>query len=248
MDAVRGARYLDARRTSQDGARDRTGVRDMTATEKRDRDVAVAEKAAKAAQAAFETGETAAAAGPPGDDDLGRHIRDARVQRGLTLEALAKATGLSRSYLSNVEHNKNSPTISTLRTILDALGVTLSQLFRTVEGERHAVTRPDQRVVIARTGNDAVRYELLNPNPHGRLESMIMEVAPGASSGGHPHTHAGEEVGLILSGELDYWVDGVHYALREGDAVSFDATLPHRYANPGNVPSVSVWTVTPPSF
>ncbi|RLL66484.1 XRE family transcriptional regulator [Streptomyces sp. Z26] len=222
-----------------------TGSVERTAA---DRDVATAVAPGPAVADGPAAPVAAGSSGAPGEDDLGRHIREARVQRGLTLEALARATGLSRSYLSNVEHNKNSPTISTLRTILDALGVTLSQLFRTVEGERPAVTRPDQRVVIARTGNDDVRYELLNPNPLGRLESMIMEVAPGATSGGHPHTHAGEEVGLILSGELDYWVDGVHYALREGDAVSFDATRPHRYANPGTVPSVSVWTVTPPSF
>ncbi|OEV05093.1 helix-turn-helix domain-containing protein [Streptomyces oceani] len=185
---------------------------------------------------------------PARDEDLGRHIRAARVARGLTLEALAQATGLSRSYLSNVEHNRNSPTISTLRTILDALNVSLSQIFRTFEAEHRFLTRPDQRVTIARTGNDDVRYELLNPNPRGRLEMMLMEVAPGASSGDRPHAHAGEEVGLMISGELDYWVEEVHYRLGAGDAVSFDSSLPHRYANPGDVPAVSVWTVTPPSF
>ncbi|MFF0465394.1 helix-turn-helix domain-containing protein [Streptomyces mexicanus] len=193
--------------------------------------------------------DDAAQTGPGSrDEDFGRHIRDARVARGFTLEALAQATGLSRSYLSNVERNRNSPTISTLRTILDALGVSLSQLFRTFEGEHRVLTRPDQRVTIARTGNDDIRYELLNPNPRGRLEMMVMEVAPGASSGDHAHTHAGEEVGLMISGELDYWIDGTHYRLAAGDAVSFDSTLPHRYANPGDTPAVSVWTVTPPSF
>src|SRR5207245_2239930 len=72
--------------------------------------------------------------------DLGRHIRQARMQQELTLDALAAATGLSRSYLSNLERNVNSPTIGTLRTILDALGVSLSELFRNVEQERQRHT------------------------------------------------------------------------------------------------------------
>lgn len=183
-----------------------------------------------------------------GEENFGRHLKQARIERGFTLGGLAQATGLSRSYLSNVEHNKNSPTISTLRTILDVLGVSLSQLFRGMEAEQRVLVREQDRRVIARTGENAVRYELLNPSPVGRLEMMLMEVAPGASSGTEPHTHAGEEVGLMISGELDYWVDGVRYRLRPGDAVNYDATLPHRYANPGTVPAVSVWTVTPPSF
>jgi len=181
-------------------------------------------------------------------EDLGRHIRDARRERGLTTERLAELTGLSRSYLSNVERNVNSPTISTLRTILDALGLSLSELFRNVEAEHRVLTRPYQRVEIARTGNDSVRYELLNPNPSGKLELLIMTVAPGASSGPKGHTHGGEEVGLLLEGTLDYWVDGVCYSLEVGDALSFTSTTPHRYTNTGDTPAVSVWCVTPPSF
>ncbi|WP_223281041.1 helix-turn-helix domain-containing protein [Streptomyces antnestii] len=99
-------------------------------------------------------------------------MRRERPERGFTPETLAGKTGLSRSYLSNVERDVNSPTINTLRTIVDALGTTLSQLH----------------------------------NPMGRLEMMLLEVTPGVSSGESPHSHAGEEVGLLLSGELDHWV------------------------------------------
>lgn len=181
-------------------------------------------------------------------DDFGHHIRDARRERGMTTARLAELSGLSRSYLSNVERNVNSPTISTLRVILDALGLSLSELFRSVENEQSILTRPDQRVQIARTGNDQVRYELLNPNPTGKLELLVMTVAPGAASGGTPHAHAGEEVGLLLEGTLDYWVGDSYYALEAGDALSFASTTPHRYANTGHSPAVSVWCVTPPSF
>ncbi len=75
-----------------------------------------------------------------------------------------------------------------------------------------------------------------------------MTVAPGASSGVEPHGHAGEEVGLLIEGELDYWVGDTYYALQTGDSLSFTSTTPHRYANRGTVPAVSVWCITPPSF
>ncbi len=182
------------------------------------------------------------------EEELGRHIRDARRNRGLTLEQLAERTGLSRSYLSNVERNVNSPTVGTLRTVLDAVGVSLTQLFRTVEGGRRALVRPDDRVEIVNTGDAAIRYELLNPDPAGRLEMLIMKVAPGASSGPVAHTHAGEEVGFVVSGQLRYWVDDTCYDLHAGDAVNFEATRPHRYENVGDDEAVSVWAITPPSF
>ncbi|WP_405682014.1 cupin domain-containing protein [Streptomyces sp. NBC_00057] len=184
----------------------------------------------------------------PRDSGIGRHLRRERLDKGYTLEKLAEATGLSRSYLSNIERNVNSPTINTLRTIVDALGVSLSRLFRGIDREQRVLTRPEQRVELTRAGVEGITYTLINPNPVGRLEMMILEVAPGASSGDRPHTHAGEEVGLLLSGELDYWVDGVHYRLQPGDSVSFESTTPHRYHNPGTVPAVCVWSETPPGF
>ncbi|MCZ1012400.1 XRE family transcriptional regulator [Streptomyces lydicus] len=189
-----------------------------------------------------------AVAGGAAGDGIGRHLRRERLERGLTLEQLADRTGLSRSYLSNVERDVNSPTINTLRTIVDALGTTLSRLFRAVESERRVLTRPDQRIELTRAGVEGVTYALLNPEHGGRLEMMLLEVAPGAGSGDRPHTHAGEEVGVLLSGELDYWVDGVHHRLQPGDCVSFPSSTPHRYSNPGEVPAVCVWVETPPSF
>ncbi|MGW9593953.1 cupin domain-containing protein [Streptomyces chartreusis] len=195
------------------------------------------------------TGDHTSASPEPADSEgIGQYLRRERLERGFTLGQLAEKTGLSRSYLSNVERDVNSPTINTLRTIVDALGTTLSQLFHAVDRERRVLTRPDQRVELTRAGVKGVTYTLLNPKHGGKLEMLMLEVAPGASSGSNPHTHGGEEVGLLLSGELDYWVDGVHYRLQPGDCVSFDSSLPHRYANRSDIPAVCVWSETAPGF
>ncbi|MGW0993376.1 helix-turn-helix domain-containing protein [Streptomyces sp. NPDC002520] len=193
-------------------------------------------------------GHTPAASTSPDSEGIGHFLRRERLERGFTLERLAERTGLSRSYLSNVERDVNSPTINTLRTIVDALGTTLSHLFHAIDRERRVLTRPEERVELTRAGVEGVTYALLNPKHGGKLEMMMLTVAPGASSGGDPHTHGGEEAGLLVSGELDYWVDGVHYRLQPGDCVSFDSSVPHRYSNPGDVPAVCVWAETPPGF
>ncbi|WP_411146933.1 cupin domain-containing protein [Streptomyces sp. x-80] len=193
-------------------------------------------------------GHAPASPQPARNDGIGKHLRRERLERGLTLERLAEKTGLSRSYLSNVERDVNSPTINTLRTIVEALGTTLSRLFQAADREHHVLTRPNQRVELTRAGVEGVTYTLLNPKHSGRLELMMLEVAPGASSGDNPHTHVGEEVGLLLSGEMDYWVDGVQYHLQPGDCISFQSSTPHQYRNPGKVPAVCVWSETPPGF
>lgn len=181
-------------------------------------------------------------------EELSEHLRARRLAAGLTIEGLAQATGLSRSFLSNVERGVNSPTISSLRAIVDALGVTLTDLFRTVEQPGRIVTARADRLLIARTPDGAITYELLNPNPTGKLELLQLRVGPGADSGPDAHAHAGEEAGVMLAGELDYWVDGVCHHLVEGDTINVRATIPHRYRNPGPVDAVSIWAVTPPSF
>lgn len=182
------------------------------------------------------------------DDRLGLALKRRRQEAGISMADLARATGLSRTFLTNVERGLNSPTISSLRAIVDALGVTLSSLFASIERQGGVVTRPADRLLIASLGGGAITYELLNPHPAGALEMLLLRVAPGASSGEATHRHAGEEVGLMMEGRLEYWIDGVMHALEAGDSVNVPATTPHRYHNPGPGPSVSLWVVTPPSF
>ena len=57
-----------------------------------------------------------------------------------------------------------------------------------------------------------------------------------------------EEAGLVVSGRLDLWIDGVEVRLEAGDSFSFPSTLPHRYRNPGRGGTVVVWAMTPPSY
>ncbi|HEX7390128.1 MAG TPA: cupin domain-containing protein, partial [Acidiphilium sp.] len=90
--------------------------------------------------------------------------------------------------------------------------------------------------------------ELLVPNLEGKLGLLMCRLMPGASSGGEPYAHDGEEAGVLLSGSLEIEVDGRVFLLHAGDSFAFQSTTPHRYRNPGDVEVVIVWALTPPSF
>ncbi|WP_010283057.1 helix-turn-helix domain-containing protein [Bacillus timonensis] len=179
--------------------------------------------------------------------NLGEKLKEIRKEKRLTIADLAQKTGLSNGYLSNVERNLNSPTIESLRKIVDALSISLVELFQD-EDEGTGVVRKDERVTIVKSNDNSIIYELLSPSRNKSLEAMLLKLQPGAESGEFPHTHKGEDFGFIISGKLMYKVGDNTYILEEGDSIYFDSTIPHRYKNIGDTECISIWVVTPPSF
>lgn len=179
--------------------------------------------------------------------NLGEKLKEIRKEKRLTIADLAQKTGLSNGYLSNVERNLNSPTIESLRKIVDALSISLVDLFQE-EKEVTDVVRKDERVTIVKSNDNSIIYELLSPTSKKSMEAMLLKVQPGASSGEFPHSHQGEDFGFIISGKISYTVGENTYVLEEGDSIYFDSTIPHHYKNIGDTECISVWVVTPPSF
>jgi transcriptional regulator with XRE-family HTH domain len=186
---------------------------------------------------------------PPVPATLGREIRGLRRARGLTLARLGAQSDLSVGYLSLLERDLATPSISALHAISRALGVTISWFFdggQAPAGERDFVVRRARRRRL--DYSTGITDELLSPHLTGALELLVCRFAPGASSGDAPYSHAGEEAGVVLRGRLELWVDGRLFALEAGDSFAFPSTLPHRYRNPGSDESEVIWAITPPSF
>ena len=189
------------------------------------------------------------------DEDLtpsrvGAEIRDLRKAKRLTIKELSLATSLSIGHLSEIERGIASPGIKTLHDIAKALGVTIGWFLHNAEGGD-----PDERDYIVRASNrrmlrfsSGITDELLSPNLRGQLELLMSRFPPGATETGSSYTHNGEEAGLVLAGSLELWIGEQSFTLREGDSFSFPSTTPHRYRNPGNVETVVVWAITPPSY
>ena len=201
---------------------------------------------------AARAGESAAASADP-VDVLGPLIRERRKALGLTLSAVSGCSGMSVGHLSQVERGLSTPTIRQLQQIAGTLGVTIGWFFRAEaaaaddDGEASVVVRASRRRKMEMTSL-GITDELLVPSLDGALELLFCTLQPGAGAGPEAYSHAGEEAGLVLSGEMELWVEDTRYHLATGDSFAFASTRPHRYRNPGSTELKLVWAITPPSY
>jgi transcriptional regulator with XRE-family HTH domain len=190
----------------------------------------------------------------PAEDDLaflvGDEIKGLRKARRMTLAQLALQSGLSVGHLSQIERGLSTPSIKALHGISRALDVNISWFFSNSEPgppeERDFIVRQSRRRQIRFDGG--ISDYLLTPSLQSDLELLMSTFAPGATSGSLPYTHDGEEAGIVMSGELDVWIDGKCFRLGQGDSFCFKSSLPHRYLNPGSIDTVVIWAITPPSY
>jgi transcriptional regulator with XRE-family HTH domain len=190
---------------------------------------------------------TPAGAGIGAEGDPGTALHVLREQRGLTIAALARQVGLSAAAISQIESGTVQPSVTTLRRLAAALGVPVFRFFLPADTPAASVVRRGDRktVGLARSG---ARYELLTPSLQGRLEVMEVTMDPGQASAPERISHPGEECLVIISGQgvLELGDDVVD--LEPGDAVTFQASLPHLLRNAGQQPLSAISAITPPSF
>jgi XRE family transcriptional regulator, regulator of sulfur utilization len=170
---------------------------------------------------------------------VGGRIRALREAMGLSLRDLAARSGVSAPMLSQVERGETSPTLAVAARIASGLELSLSQLLRLDEGGQVAVVRAGEGRARARRGH---RTEELTPAlPGQRADVSLHALAPGASTGGpgDPPVHepGSRETAVVLEGEVSLVVDGERHLLGVGDSVTFDADLPHHFANDGAEPT-----------
>jgi XRE family transcriptional regulator, regulator of sulfur utilization len=164
----------------------------------------------------------------------------------LSLRDLAERSGVSAPMLSQVERGETSPTLTVANRIAAGLELRLSQLLRLDEAGTVSVVRPDER---RSGGADGHRWEVLTPPlPGQRAEVSEHTLAPGAATGGPGdppmHEPGSRETAVVQSGTVTLVIDGTRHPLREGDAVTFDADLPHHFENPGKEEAVLLAVVS----
>jgi transcriptional regulator with XRE-family HTH domain len=172
---------------------------------------------------------------PVGGTVVGSRVRALREGMDLSLRDLAERCGVSPPMLSQVERGETSPTLQVAARIASGLELTLSQLLRLDEAGPVAVVRRGDGRTGGRRGH---RYEVLTPAlPGQRAEVSRHTLAPGAKTGGPGdppmHEPGSRETAVVESGRAVLVCDGQRHDLRAGDAVTFDADLPHHFENPG---------------
>ena len=166
---------------------------------------------------------------------FGSRIRHLREGMDLSLRDLAERSGVSAPMLSQVERGETSPTLSVAERIATGLDLNLSQLLRLDEGDGVSIVRSAER---RHGGGRRHRYEVLTPPLPGlRAEVSLHTLAPGASTAGpdDPPMHEGgsRETAVVETGPVRFVCGGAAHELEPGDAVTFDADIPHHFENPG---------------
>jgi XRE family transcriptional regulator, regulator of sulfur utilization len=167
---------------------------------------------------------------------IGARVKALREAEGLSLRDLAERSGVSAPMLSQVERGETSPTLTVAGRIAAGLDLRLSQLLRLDEQGAVTVVRAGER---RRGGNPrrGHRFEVLTSSQPGqRAELSRHTLSAGGSTGGVDdppiHEPGSRETALVQEGRVVLVCDGRRYELDEGDTVTFDADLPHRFENP----------------
>ncbi len=178
---------------------------------------------------------------------LGADLRALRKTRGLTLIALAEMLGKSVGWLSQVERDKSSPTVADLRAMAAALDVSVSSLFRTgaAPGEEGLIVRADARRPIGSRVAGSTE-QLLSPDLTDDFE-MIHSVFEPHAYLPEPATRPTQEVGYIVSGNFDLWIDETLFHLTAGDSFRIRGHT-YRWANPHDALCVVIWVIAPPIY
>jgi len=167
---------------------------------------------------------------------FGTRIRHLREAMDLSLRDLAERSGVSAPMLSQVERGETSPTLSIAERIAGGLELNLSQLLRLDESEGVSIVRAGDR---RRGGGSRHSYEVLTPPLPGlRAEVSLHHLAPGAATAEPDdppmHEPGSRETAVVVSGPVRFVCGAGGHDLGSGDAVTFDADLPHHFENHGS--------------
>jgi transcriptional regulator with XRE-family HTH domain len=179
----------------------------------------------------------------PPDFKFGQQLRTAREAVGMTLQDVASATGLTKGYISQIERDLSSPSVSTLWRVCSVLGITIGDL---TEPEALALepVYVERRPLAGDPQNEHFsRSSYYDPS----FFASESHIAPGGSLADDPYTIPGDlEFVYVLEGRLEFEIRGRTYTFKAGDAFTYSIREPHRWRNPSTKRSARVlWVAVP---
>ena len=178
--------------------------------------------------------------------EIGERLRELRIQRGLTQEELADRCELSKGFISQVERELASPSIATLKDMLECLGVTLQSFFSDDSAEKVVFAPQDMFEKEDEESGHKITW-LVPDAQKNSMEPILLELSPGGKSPVLPPLES-EEFGYVLSGSI-FLVDGeTKTRIRAGSSFCLHPHETHYLMNAGKSHAKVLWISTPPSF
>ena len=168
------------------------------------------------------------------------------MRQGLTLDNLAAAAGVTKSFLSRLERDETSPSVATLQTICEALSLPIGALF---EAPVYDLVRGDDAPGILLVG-EGVHERLLTPRGQPQVQVVRSTIEPGGSGGDELYTlNCDVEVVHVLSGRLEITMSDMTVTLRQADTLTFSGREPHSWHNPDLARGAeALWVIVPASW
>ncbi len=176
--------------------------------------------------------------------ELGAKIKDLRIKNGLTQQELADRTELSKGYISQLETDVTSPSISTLADILQCLGTNLGDFFS--ESKARQIVFDENDLFVTENEDSKITW-LVPDSQKNDMEPILVELKEGASTA-FENPHSGEEWGFVLDGIADIHIGDRVYTAKKNMSFYYPAETTHYIENKHRRPLKFIWVSTPPNF
>jgi len=176
--------------------------------------------------------------------DIGKKLKELRLQNDLTLEDLASRSEVTKGFLSQVERNLTTPSIATLEDILEALGSNLSEFFH--EEQERQIVFSTQDFFVNEQEDYAIEWIIPNAQKN-QMEPILLTLHPHKNSQ-ELSAHHGEEFGYVIKGSVTLVRGNKRYKLKAQETFYLDGSKGHYLHNHGNTDAKVLWITTPPAF
>ena len=176
--------------------------------------------------------------------DLGARLKLVRIQAGLSQRELARRAGVTNAAISLIESNQTSPSVASLKKVLDGIPMGMSDFFALEAPENDKVFfNADELLPLAQ---GQVSFLQVGDTSKHNLQILYERYKPGADTGKSMLQHESEEGGIVVEGEIELTVGERKKVLKKGDAYLFDSRVPHRFRNVNKEECVIISACTPP--
>ncbi len=163
---------------------------------------------------------------------VSNNLKTTRERLKLSLDSVAKLTGVSKSMLAQIERGEVNPTISVLWKIANGLKVSFTSLLETHKEEFEVIRESDLEPIVEDDGR-FINRPIFGFDDERRFETFRVTILPGGSRESQAHLEGTEEYITVFSGTVTVSAGDSSYELSAGDSLRIKADLPHAYRNPG---------------
>ena len=178
--------------------------------------------------------------------ELGEKLKAIRTEKKMTLGAVARKSFLTKSFISQIELNKTSPSIASLTKLASALEVRLTDLFEEEFNREDVLTKKGERDSYYNKKTQLAIEPLFTRHPDQKMEPLYLRLAPGGKT--DVITRAGQEFVYIIKGKVKLILNRKEYLAEEGDSLCFKSSIPHSWENSCPETVEGIWVTIPPVF